>query len=443
MKKFDMILLLTIVIFALFIACKKDDNITNSSNNIFTFTTSKITDITQTTAVSGGSIVQHGGSPVTARGVCWSTSNDPTISDRKTIDGAGVGNFTSEISGLEPNTTYYIRAYVITNDSLSYGNELMFTTYNYPPKADFMATPTNGTRPLTINFTDMSTNDPIEWQWNFGDGSTSTQQNPEHTYQLSGIYSVQLIVTNSFESDSETKANYISVNSGGGIGEPCTGTTTVIDFDGNVYNTVQIGDQCWMKENLKTTRDAEGNSIIRYCYSNNLTNCELYGGLYTWITAMNGAGSSNSNPSGIQGICPAGWHIPSDAEWTQLSGYMATQGFLNINVISGAGNALKSCRQSKSPLGGDCSTNVHPRWEFHSTHYGFDEFGFSALPGGARGISGSFSFYGLGNFGHWLSSTEAAYSIPWIRNLNYSNGYVQRDSQFSKHYGLSLRCLRD
>jgi hypothetical protein len=103
---------------------------------------------------------------------------------------------------------------------------------------------------------------------------------------------------------------------------PCPGTPTVTDYDGNTYNTVQIGNQCWMKENLNTTRDAGGNNISRYCYSNTNANCENYGGLYTWATLMNGAASSNGNPSGVQGICPTGWHVPSDAEWTELTDYL-------------------------------------------------------------------------------------------------------------------------
>ncbi len=220
----------------------------------------------------------------------------------------------------------------------------------------------------------------------------------------------------------------------------CPGTPTVIDFDGNVYNTVLMGDQCWMKENLKTTHDAAGNDITRYCFDNNSAYCELYGGLYTWATVMNGAVSSNNNPSGVQGICPEGWHLPSEDEWSQLVDYVSTQGFPNSNAPNGAGNALKSCRQVKSPLGGHCNTTVHPRWFSDNTHHGFDEFSFSALPGGNRLTNGS--FYSLSSGGYWWSSTEHSSTIALCRMISYSNGDVINYSG-NKSNSFSVRCLRD
>ncbi len=137
---------------------------------------------------------------------------------------------------------------------------------------------------------------------------------------------------------------------------------TVTDIDGNVYQTVIIGNQEWMAENLRVFRDANGNSITRYCYNNNTTNCNLYGGLYIWHTVMNGQSSSSSNPSGVQGICPTGWYVPSDAEWTELVNYVVNQGFPNSSEDpNGAKNALKLCRQVDSPEGGECKTSIHPR----------------------------------------------------------------------------------
>jgi len=215
----------------------------------------------------------------------------------------------------------------------------------------------------------------------------------------------------------------------------------VTDIDGNVYQTVIIGDQLWMAENLRVTRDASGNSITRYCYDNDGTNCELYGGLYTWNTVMNGESSSSGNPSGVQGICPDGWHVPSDAEWTELVNYVVSQGYPNNwNDPNGAGNALKSCRQVDSPLGGNCDTSEHPRWEEHDTHHGYDAFDFSALPGGDRWSDGSFDR--LGARGYWWSSTEYSSASTWYRSMGNSNGSVNR-AYSSKNYGFSLRCVRN
>ena len=215
----------------------------------------------------------------------------------------------------------------------------------------------------------------------------------------------------------------------------------VTDIDGNEYVTVIIGDQEWMAENLRVTRDANGNDITRYCYYSDETNCELYGGLYTWHTVMNGQSSSRSNPSGVQGICPTGWHVPSDAEGTELVNYVVSQGFPNESTDpNGAGNALKSCRQVGSPLGGDCDTSEHPRWNSDGTHSGFDEFGFSALPGGILHTNGSYLF--LGTLGYWWSSTENSSPYAWYLIINNINSIVYR--YYSHKTGsFSLRCVRD
>jgi uncharacterized protein (TIGR02145 family) len=226
--------------------------------------------------------------------------------------------------------------------------------------------------------------------------------------------------------------------------------------DQQIYNTVLIGDQCWMAENLKylpaVHPPGEGSEedphYYVYGYSGTdvdaaqaTANFQNYGVLYNWPAVMAGASSSSSNPSGVQGICPTGWHVPSDAEWTELVNYVVDQGYPNSwGDPNGAGNALKSCMQVDSPLGGDCDTSEHPRWNSHSTHYGFDEFGFSALPGGYRSPYGS--FYYLGTLGFWWSSTERSSTLAWSRRMYHDYGDVNR-SDDSKTYGFSLRCVRD
>ena len=121
----------------------------------------------------------------------------------------------------------------------------------------------------------------------------------------------------------------------GNDGNPCPGAATVTDIDNNTYTTVQIGTQCWMRENLRTTRYADGTSIpmgnsisetsCRYAPDDNKSKVTKYGYLYNWPAMMHGSRSSDSNPSGVQGICPDGWHVPSDAEWTQLTNYVSSQ----------------------------------------------------------------------------------------------------------------------
>lgn len=220
-------------------------------------------------------------------------------------------------------------------------------------------------------------------------------------------------------------------------GNPCPGTPTVADIDGNVYNTVLIGEQCWMKENLKTTTYKNGTSIPNVTEGSSWTNLttgayvwygneinwkEKYGALYNWFATI--------DPNGL---CPVGWHVPSHTEWTTLT-----------TVIGGTsspfGNKLKSCRQVNLTLGGYCNTSEHPRWEQDITHYGTDDYGFSTLPGGYCNNEGSFGNYG--NYGHWWSSTNHSSTNSWGRTLGNGYGYVA-EGNYSKLYGLSVRCLRD
>lgn len=197
---------------------------------------------------------------------------------------------------------------------------------------------------------------------------------------------------------------------------------TITDIDGYVYSTVVIGNQCWMAENLKTTRDAAGNSITRYCYNNNVSNCNWYGGLYNWETIMNGAGSSANNPSGVQGICPVGWHVPSDAEFSQLVD------FLGGTLV--AGGRMKSTRTTPDP---------HPRW-FSPNTGANNESNWSGLPGGLRDYYDD--FMDLEVTGFWWSATQSYSSSAWTRYLDYMDSQVVRNSN-DKLFHFSVRCLKE
>ncbi|MFP4471830.1 MAG: FISUMP domain-containing protein [Bacteroidales bacterium] len=305
------------------------------------------------------------------------------------------------------------------------------------PVSDFSAIPVSGDAPLTVSFSDLSANNPAAWQWNFGDGNTSTQQNPEHIYQNAGSYTVQLTVTNSYGSDTEIKADYITVTQGGGTGIPCPGMPTITDIDGNVYNTVLIGTQCWMKENLKTTTYSNGTPIPNVTDDNDWVNLTSgayvwfdndmswkvsYGALYNWYAAVD-----------PDGICPSGWHVPTNDDWEDLFAYIGGAGPPH-------GNELKSCRQVNSPVGGDCNTMEHPRWNENSDFWGTDDYGLSGLPGGYRTYSGEFG--GVGKYCTWWSFSEYSSVFAWKQVLSYNDGVVY-GSYSTKTGGLSIRCLRD
>jgi len=288
-------------------------------------TAPQITDLTATSATSGGNISSDGSAPITARGVCWSMSHNPTpySGDSKTSEFAGAGSFTSALTGLSPNSTYYLRAYAqgFVPTGYIYGQEVSFTTPELP-------------------------------------------------------------------------------------GEKVT------DIDGNVYHTITIGTQVWMAENLKTTKYRNGDQITHaanftdwqndhfegaYCscdFDDN--NVRLYGMQYNGLT-----------PIDTRKIAPAGWHVPSDAEWTTLTNY--------LGGLNSAGPKLKE----------------RGRDHWASGNNGTNETAFTALPDG-QGHSTSL----------WASSTPApGGTANWARILFGSNA-VERISYSNSGY-FFIRCIKD
>ena len=221
---------------------------------------------------------------------------------------------------------------------------------------------------------------------------------------------------------------------------PCG--TTITDIDGNSYNTVLIGSQCWTKENLRVRRYNNGTAIqfnatggsggvsstwqnltigAHTIYANDSTttpsNRTKYGYLYNWYAAKGIYTTGNIASTDTLNICPSGWHVPTDAEWTTLT--------TDIGGESVAGGKMKSVGTAywNSPNTG--ATN---------------ESGFSALPGSFRDSDGSFRF--IGNYAYFLSATQSTSSNAWNRNLNTYNGNVGKDN-YNKSVGASVRCLRD
>ena len=140
-------------------------------------------------------------------------------------------------------------------------------------------------------------------------------------------------------------------------GNTCAETPVVTDYDGNIYPTVQIGTQCWMRENLKTTHYSDGTSIplgttqytqaqsYRYAPGNDINNVDYFGYYYNWPAIMKGASGNNNNPSNIQGICPNGWHLPSSAEWTVLTDYVESQSvYLCNNTTTNISKSLSTAK---------------------------------------------------------------------------------------------------
>ncbi|NVO18447.1 MAG: hypothetical protein HXX13_02040 [Bacteroidetes bacterium] len=293
-------------------------------------TTDSITNITQTTATANGNVISDGGNPVTARGTCWSTSENPTLDDTHTIDGSGTGTFISNIAGLSPDSTYHARAYATNSQGTAYGADLIFTAQNL-----------------------------------------------------------------------------------------FTCGTSQVNYGGQDYNTIQIGSQCWLKENLNIgsminlpTAQTNNSTIEKYCYDNNESNCNIYGGLYQWDEAM-----QYITAEGAQGICPDGWHIPTLAEGMNLVSF--------LGGLSVAGGPMKE-------VGTD-------HWDPPNTG-ATNSSGFTALGGGNvfnglefREIHQNFIMF---TSTQYSSVSAEEYSI-WYNYVNVYQAHVY------KTRGLAIRCLKN
>jgi uncharacterized protein (TIGR02145 family) len=288
-------------------------------------TTGAVTNISGTGATVAGEVTSTGGATVTARGVCYATTQNPTISGTCVASGSGTGTFSASITGLSAGVTYFVRAYATNSSGTAYGAQASFTT---------------------------------------------------------------------------------------------TGASTgsVTDIDGNVYPTVQIGTQVWMAANLKTTRYRNGTTIPNVTngttwsglttgawasYDNTTANNTTYGKLYNWYAV---ADSRN--------VCPAGWHVPTDAEWTVLSNFLATDVGFKMKSTSGWANNGNGSNAS----------------------------GFNGLPGGLRDFDGSFG--SVGWYGFFWSSSESGSDVAWTLVLSDGSRALGR-SGANKRYGFSVRCLRD
>ncbi|MFC2124526.1 LamG-like jellyroll fold domain-containing protein [Bacteroidota bacterium] len=220
---------------------------------------------------------------------------------------------------------------------------------------------------------------------------------------------------------------------------------TVTDYDGNTYNAITIGEQVWMKENLKTTHYSDGTPLINgagagdiaddittkyyFAYEDSVANIDTYGLLYTWAAAMNGESSSDKNPSDVQGVCPTGWHLPSDDEWKELEMHLGmSQSEADQSGFRG------------SDEGGKLKETGTDHWQSPNTG-ATNESGFTGLPGGFRLNTGDYRQ--LERRGHFWSSTENDSVSAFRRILDYDSATVDRDGTRPKNNGRSIRCVKD
>lgn len=219
--------------------------------------------------------------------------------------------------------------------------------------------------------------------------------------------------------------------------KPCPNSPTIQDYDGNTYKTVQIGKQCWMAENLRTTHYSDGKEISfgksvssfyawYYSPSNDVT---TYGFLYNWKAVMRNFSSSAKNPSGVQGICPNEWHVPSDAEWTELTDYVRGQSQYVCGSVNGIAKALASSTGWRT-----CSKSCSVGYSKNLNN----ATGFDASPAGC--YHGSYDDFN--DYAYFWSSTELDSNRAYCRYINSFFTYVSMDDR-RKYNGYSVRCLKD
>ena len=234
-----------------------------------------------------------------------------------------------------------------------------------------------------------------------------------NSLDISTTYYVKAYAENSEGVSYGEEVSFTTETSGGN--SACAGVPQ-ITYGGQVYNTIMIGNQCWLKENLNIgtmiasdIAQTNNGTVEKYCIYNDIARCDIYGGLYQWNEIM-----QYVTTEGVQGICPTGWHIPSDTEWTTLES--------NVNG------------------GGDLKEAGFAHW-FAPNIGATNGSGFTALPGGYISLNFG-SVFGYRDAGRFWSSSQMDALDVWLRDVRYSITTIQR-YDWRKEYGLSVRCLKD
>jgi uncharacterized protein (TIGR02145 family) len=396
--------------------CKKEAVVPAVTTNKY------VHDITDATATGGGTVTGDGGAEVTERGVCWSPTANPTISlTTRTFDGGGIGVFASIITGLTAATTYHVRAYATNSAGVAYGADVTFSTIQEhspavttSPISTFSSKAALAGGIVTDNGGASYINAGV--CWNKTPGPTIldsaiivTSLTTNYSCVITGLTASTLYYSRAFVFNQVDTA----------YGEQVSFTTLpdVTDIEGKDYGIVNIGTQVWMTNNLSTTKYNDGspiplvtdqtawNSLTTpgYCwYKNDIATYKITNGaLYNWHAVSTGK------------LCPAGWHVPTDEEWTTLTTF-----------LGGA-----------SIAGGKMQSNINVS----------DNSLFWAVPCGIRDTINGFvdpvSGCGISNYDYWWSSASSSISAAWSRWLSNSQELFR--AEFSKRNGFSVRCLKN
>jgi len=386
--------------------------------------TSEVSNISWTTAESGGSIIDDNGFTVVQRGVIWSTKVLPTISDKFSIDGAGAGEYSSQITDLIPNTTYYVRAYAQNSEGIGYGMTLSFKT-----KESETGVVETGT------VTDITATSAISGGNVISDGGTTIlaqgvcwSTNPVPTIadnittDATGTGNFVSTITQLQPATIYYLRSYVTNAKGTTYGLVISFATKLQDIDNNLYDIAVLGTQTWMTQNLRTTTlndnspispETNGTSWAEmttpgYCWYNNdeVTHKPLFGALYNWYAVETGK------------LCPDGWHVPTDNDWVTL-----------LNYLGGASSAGGKMKQA------GLLTWISPNTG------ATNESGFNALGSGFRFyLDGQYKNKNIDTY--FWSSTQDLTNTAWRVGLSYSVSTALHSTS-TKPHGFSVRCIKN
>ena len=392
------------------------------SPTISAFNISEIGSHTASFSATISSDINH----IASRGFCWSPLPNPTILNNHVEVGKGVGSFSIKQEGFTGGgTKYHARAFAVNSYGVFYGEEkIFFTQFDVPTiqlssikdfglsAFAYINIPDNGGKTVTQRGIVYST---TENPTTLNDKILSGTGIGEFSITITGLTQKTTYFVRAFASNEVGTAysNQIKLTTN-------TASTTISDIEGNTYNTINIGNQIWMTSNLSTSRFRNGvyipyilNStqwattkspaLSFYNHDNNFES--NYGKQYNWYAV--------ADP---QGLCPIGWHIPSNNEWTILSDFL---GGLNV-------------------AGGKMKATGTQFWSFPSN--GNNSSGFTGLPGGFRNVDGTFGILGYNGF--WWSATDENEQKAFNRSIIYTDNVLSVGSS-SKNQGFSVRCLKD
>ena len=408
------------------------------------------TDIDYTAFTCGGDVTDSGTYAVTARGICYATTPDPVMTSNHVHLGNGTGTFSTTLTDLEPETTYYVRAYAVNAVGVAYSTSITVTTLT--PTLPTVTTDSvsmynectgtvlaDGGAPVTQRGFCYDTlplptveSNVVLVGTGLGEFEATLTSLP-----IGKLYFVRAFATNAKGTTYGQQFDFLA---------GCD-TKTLTDYDGNVYNTVTIGTQCWMKENLRTTHYSDGwpmehgitySSTDGYYYypgnNNSTENVVSYGLLYNWPAVMRDEENSESIPSGVQGVCPEGWHVPSMAELNALADYVSAQ----TEYLCDGGIAKSLC----DSIGWDeQTTSCTPGYDFHANNLtGFSARGAGVYSGyyhNIRDFQSKCYFWSTtrNSEGYWWKGVAAGKTT--FHTITYESEIL------SPHAGYSVRCLRD